>query len=214
MDSTEKLKIILVDDHRIFRKGIKSLIENEDIGEVIAEAENGKELLNLLDRFKPDLILMDIAMPDMNGIEASRRAIAKSPKLNILICSSFSDIQYYHALVDAGAKGFIVKNVDIAELETAIKKVAKGKSYFSNEILMNLVENSANESADSKDFTEREITIMKLICKGCSSQDIADKLHVCSDTVKSHRRNIATKSNTHNTAELVLFCVRQRFIDL
>ena len=132
---TEKPTIIIVDDHLIFRQGLKSIITMENIANVIGEASNGLELLVLLTHLKPDLVLMDIDMPHMNGLEATEKALELIPDLKIIAFSMFSDEEYYYKMIDLGVKGFILKTSGINELENAIKNVMLGDSYFSNELL-------------------------------------------------------------------------------
>lgn len=211
---SKKHKIILVDDHQIFRQGIKSLIQTEGFGEVIAEAENGLELLKILKSITPDIILLDIAMPQMDGIEATKKILELYPSLKVLVFSSFSDIQYYYKLVDSGAKGFILKNIDILELQMAINKVSNGETYFSNEILMNLIKAKQDKKEEINIFTARELDVINLVCKGLTNTQIAEKLFISIDTVKGHRRNIASKSETHNTAELILYCLKSNIIKI
>ena len=135
----KKYTIFIVDDHDIFRDGVKSLINNEDLGVITGEAENGQQFLDLLETQTPDLILMDIDMPVMNGVEATKIAMQKNPDLKILALTMFGDESYYYNMVDAGAKGFLLKASGIAELELAINTVAKGDSFFSNEILRKII---------------------------------------------------------------------------
>jgi DNA-binding NarL/FixJ family response regulator len=132
---TEKLTIIIVDDHLIFRQGLKTIITMENIANIIGEASNGLELLELLTHLKPDLVLMDIDMPHMNGLEATEKALELIPDLKIIAFSMFSDEEYYYKMIDLGVKGFILKTSGINELENAIKNVMLGDSYFSNELL-------------------------------------------------------------------------------
>src|ERR1035437_2601895 len=147
---TEKPNLIIVDDHLIFRQGLKSLITLENIANIIGEASNGMELLELLTQLKPDVVLMDIDMPHMNGLEATEKAIELMPDLKIIAFSMFSDEEYYYKMIDRGVKGFILKTSGINELEAAIQNVMMGESYFSNELLRKIINNFGKNSAAAK----------------------------------------------------------------
>ena len=137
----KKPDIIIVDDHLIFRQGLKSLITAENIATVIGEASNGKEFIELLSDLKPDLVLMDIDMPHMNGMEATQNALKLMPELRVIAFTMFSDEEYYYKMIDLGVKGFILKSSGITELENAIRDVMMGESYFSNELLRKIINN-------------------------------------------------------------------------
>ena len=141
MLKTDKPNIVIVDDHVMFRDGLKSLIEQQNIGNVVAEAENGKKFLEIIEKQRPDLVLMDIEMPEMNGLEATENALLKYPDLRILVLSMFGDEDYYIRLINAGAKGFILKSSGKRELEEGIRDVALGESHFSNELLRRIIFN-------------------------------------------------------------------------
>jgi len=209
-------KIIIADDHRMFRESIREILTKENVVEVLAEASNGIELLELLDRYEPDIILMDIAMPGMNGIEATKKALEKQPNLKVLTLSSFGDEKYYYNMVEAGVKGFVIKNAGIYELENAITEVAKGGSWFSPELIHKVVafiKSKPKKNKDS-DLSERELEILKLICDSFTNEQIADKLNISYDTVKWHRANIISKTSCTNTAGLVMFAIRNQLIEV
>lgn len=207
------IKIVLVDDHNIFRESLKRLLEGESIGEVIAEAKNGKEFIDIIEKVTPDLVLMDIAMPIMDGIEATRKAIELKPNLQILALSMYGDEKYYQKMIESGVKGFVLKNADIKELELAIKEVASGGSWFSNELLRKVITSISRKNEVVK-LTERELEVLKLICSGLSNEQIADSLHLSHDTIKWHRSNILSKTGCKNTASLVLHSIRTNLIEL
>jgi len=138
---TPQTKIIIVDDHSLFREGIKLLIEGEELGEVIAEAENGREFLDLLETLNPGLILMDIEMPVMDGLEATRRALAIRPGLKILVLTMFNEPEYFHALINSGALGCVLKTSGKQELEKAIRTVIRGEKYFPGNLLHQTIHN-------------------------------------------------------------------------
>ncbi|MDO8929068.1 MAG: response regulator transcription factor [Bacteroidota bacterium] len=212
-----KRKIIIVDDHTLFRNGLRILLNNLENYHVIAEAANGKLFLDLLETEAPDIVLMDINMPVMDGIEASAIAHEKYPDLKIITLSMYGEEDYYYKMVNAGVKGFVLKNSDIKEVKTALDVVYDGGSFFSAELLQTLV-NSLKYSAKSNEFhtelSEREMEILILICQGMSNQEIADKLFISKRTVDKHRANILEKSESKNTAQLVVYAIKNRLVEL
>jgi DNA-binding NarL/FixJ family response regulator len=215
---TQKPNIIIVDDHLIFRQGLKSIITLENIANVIGEASNGLELLKLLTDLKPDLVLMDIDMPHMNGLDATEKAMELMPDLKIIAFSMFSDEEYYYKMIDRGVKGFILKTSGIKELENAIENVMSGDSYFSNELLRKIINNfghSTNSKPTLQDnLTEREIEILQQICLGLSTEEIAEKLFISPKTVKSHKSNLLEKTVCKNTPALILFAIKNKIVEL
>ncbi len=210
------IKIIITDDHIMFRESISKMLTMKKVAEVIAEAGSGNELLALLDDHKPDLVLMDIAMPGMDGIEATKKAIAKQPGLKVLTLSSFGDEQYYFNMVEAGAKGFVLKNASLAELEKAIKEIAGGGSWFSSELLQKVILNMSSKPKKdvTENFSDRELEILKLVCENLSNEQIAEKINLSYDTVKWHRANILSKTGCKNAVGLLLYSVKNKIIEI
>ena len=210
--------IIIVDDHLIFRQGLKSIITLENIANVIGEASNGIELLQLLSQLKPDLVLMDIDMPHMNGLEATEKAMELMPDLKIIAFSMFSDEEYYYKMIDRGVKGFILKTSGINELENAIQNVMLGESYFSNELLRKIINNfgrpTSNKTTVADSLTDRETEVLQEICLGLTTEEIADKLFISPKTVKSHKSNLLEKTECKNTPSLILFAIKNKIVQI
>ncbi len=210
--------IIIVDDHMIFRQGLKALLTIEKIATVTGEASNGKDFIELLSSQKPDLVLMDIDMPHMNGMEATQKALMLIPDLKIIAFTMFSDEEYYYKMIDLGVKGFILKSSGIAELEKAIHEVMMGESYFSNELLRKIISNfgrkTTNKLVDDASLTAREMEVLQQICLGLSNDEIALKLFISAKTVKSHRSNLLEKTKCKNTPGLILFAVKNKMIEV
>lgn len=214
----KKPEIIIVDDHLIFRQGLKSLITSENIASVIGEASNGKEFLELLIHYKPDLILMDIDMPHMNGMEATQKALEIMPDLKIIVFTMFGDEDYYYKMIDLGVKGFILKSSGINELEKAINEVMLGESYFSNEVLRKIINNlgrkNNNKTNENANLTARELEVLQQICMGLNNEEIANKLFISPKTIKSHRSNLLEKTGCKNTPALILLAIKNKWVNL
>lgn len=210
-------KIILVDDHSLFREGIKLLIENEGIGQVIAEAENGQTFLDLLKTHLPNLVIMDIEMPVMNGLEATKQALKMYPDLKILALTMLNEKANYIAMVQAGAMGFVLKTSGKQEFEKAIKAVSEGGSYFSNELLRQLIMNSNEQTTENQtpiwpEITNREKEVLQCFCEGLTVTEMAEKLFISPKTIESHRSALLKKTNSKNTINLVLFAIRNKMV--
>jgi len=215
---TKKPNIIIVDDHLIFRQGLKSIITLENIANVIGEASNGIELIDLLSNLKPDLVLMDIDMPRMNGLDATEKALEILPDLKIIAFSMFSDEEYYYKMIDRGVKGFILKTSGINELETAILNVMSGDTYFSNELLRKIINNfgrpNTSKVAVLDNLTDREVEVLQQICLGLSTDQIAEKLFISPKTVKSHKSNLLEKTVCKNTPALILYAIKNKLVEI
>ena len=215
---SKKADLIIVDDHQIFRQGLKSIITMEGIATVIGEASNGKEFIELLAHLKPDLVLMDIDMPHMNGMEATQKALALMPDLKIIAFTMFGDEDYYYKMVDLGVKGFILKSSGINELEMAIQQVMLGESYFSNEVLRKIITNLERKNTpkpiDISDITSREMEVLQHICAGLNNAEIAKILSVSPMTIKCHRSNLLEKTGCKNTPSMILFALKNKIVEV
>lgn len=213
----QKLKIYLVDDHKLFREGLKLLLSAQDFIHHIYEASNGREFIENLSFADCDVVLMDIEMPEMNGIDATREALLLRPDLKIIVLSMYGDEQYYYKMIDTGVKGFILKNTGIENVVTAIRKVAAGENFFSEELLFNILnnmrDNGKSEPSDSE-ISDREMEILYHVCKGESNQEIADELFISKRTVDKHRANLLSKTGCRNTAALVMYAIKNKIVEV
>ncbi|MFC2136755.1 response regulator [Bacteroidota bacterium] len=210
----EKYTVLLVDDHKLFREGLKLLLSKLNYISEIYEASNGNEFIKIIEFITPDIIFMDIDMPEMNGIEATERGMKINKNLKIIALSMYGEDDYYSKMIDAGVKGFILKNSDISEVETAIQNIINGKNYFSQEILESIIKNMYRKKNIKKTgcLTERETEVLFNICKGLSNQEIADTLYLSKRTIDKHRENLLSKTNSKNTAELVIYAIKNGVI--
>jgi len=208
------IKVILADDHKIFRESLRKMLVSESIADVIAEAGNGKHLLDLLEEYTPDVVVMDISMPVMDGVETTKKALQKNPQLKILTLSSFGDEKYYYKMVEAGVKGFVIKSSGISELEQAITEIHAGGCWFSNELLRKVIVNIGKSPAKEMEISDRELETLKLICDGLTNDQIAEKLHLSPETIKWHRNNLLSKTGCNNTAALVMYAIKNGLIHI
>lgn len=201
-----KIKIVVADDHKLIRDGITTLLRMDEQFEVIGEANDGVELIKLLDSSLPDVVLVDITMPNMNGIEAVARLKKINPNLRFIILTMHEEGDYVMKSIQSGAHGYLLKNSDFEELQKAIRTVAAGGKYF-NSVISNLMIENLSSTTEPKgekpDLTPREIEVLKEVAEGLSTKMIADKLSISSRTVETHRVNMMKKMVAHNTAELI-----------
>ena len=211
-------RIIIVDDHTLFRNGLKILLNSLGNYKVTGEASNGQEFLELIEQHDiPDIVLLDIDMPVMDGVEAAHIAMQKYPDLKIITLSMYGEEDYYYKMVDAGVKGFLLKNSEMSEVRDALETVKDGGNYFSTELLQTLVNSlrtSKKYAEPNNGLSDREIEILILICQGLSNQEIADKLYISKRTVDKHRANIMEKSDCKNTAQLVMHAIKNHMVEL
>jgi DNA-binding NarL/FixJ family response regulator len=216
----KKISVIIADDHVLFREGTRKIIEQEPDMEVIGEANDGREAIDLVTNLKPHVALLDIAMPNINGIEATRQIKEHYPNTAVLILTAYDNDQYIISLLEAGAAGYLLKNVSGSDLVTAIRAVHAGESILHPAIARKIFtrlsssDKAPKETARPQDFSEREIEILKLAAKGMSNQDIADTLFLSRRTIQSHLVNIFRKMDIGSRTEAVLQALKRGWFSL
>lgn len=212
----KKLRVSIVDDHALFREGLRFLLAHSDFVEEVVEAKSGQEFLDNVVVVNPDVVLMDIDMPEMNGIEATRNGLVRMPTLKIIALSMHSDENFYTEMLEAGAKGFLLKNSQFQDVQQAILEVYNDRNYFSPEILSSIVANlnRKNQAHKNSQLTKREQEVLLFICEGLSNQQIADQLYISKRTVDKHRENILLKTQSKNTAEIVVYAIKNGFFEI
>lgn len=208
-------RIALVDDHTLFRNGLRGLLEHCAGCRVVAEAAGGEEFLSMLDALEADVVFMDFAMPGLDGAQTTERALARRPELKIITLSMFGEESYYSRMVQAGARGFVLKDSDIGDVIEAVETVAAGGSYFSPRLLSSLAGRMrTREDAADEQLSLREREILVAVCRGLSNQEIADELFISKRTVDKHRANILEKTGCKNTASLVVYAIRSGIVEI
>jgi DNA-binding NarL/FixJ family response regulator len=208
----EIVGIIIADDHIIFRKGLRIVLNEIPFIKVIAEASNGNELLNIMRKNTSDIILMDINMPGMNGIEATQKIKEKYPDVEVIALTMHEEIGYFNKMIEAGAKGFLLKKTSKEELEAAIKSVFNGDTYFSEEFVVTAKPNIQINKKIDIDISEREKEVLKLIAKGYSNHEIAEKLFLSKRTVDGHKARLFEKTGAKNSPNLIMFAIKNGLI--
>jgi len=207
------IRLIIADDHEIFRKGLRIILNELDEVKVIAEAQNGNEVFEILKHQKADLILMDIRMPVMDGIEATRKMSEKYPDIKVVALTMFEEISYFNQMIEAGAQGFLLKKTNKDELQRAINQVMEGENYFSEEFISNVNRNQRPASRIvGIELTDREQEVLELICKGMSNAEISKFLGVSARTVDGHRAHLLEKTGAKNSPHLVMFAIKNGLI--
>jgi len=213
------IRVLLADDHKIFRDGLRTLIEKEAGMEVIAEAENGRKAVKMAEKLSPNVIIMDVSMPDLNGIEATRKIIAGTSNVKVIALSMHSDRRFVLGMLEAGASAYLLKDCAFAELVSAIRQVAAGNTYLSPKIADVVVKGYLNKVSDSSlttrtVLTSREREILQLLAEGLSAKEIAAHLNLSIKTIETHRRNIMEKLEIHTIAELTKYAIREGLVAL
>lgn len=215
----KNIELVLVDDHKLFRDGLRYVLEQVEYINIVGEASDGIEFMELLENVRPEIVLMDIAMPRMNGIEATRASIEQHPGLKIIALTMFDDERYYYDILNAGAKGFVLKDSNSEILLNAIRSIHKGESYFSNEILVKVIRSYTNfseqrkaENKENTAFSDQEIAVLKMICIGLSNKEIAEKLSSSQKSIEGIRAGLLKKTNSSNSLNLVLYAIENNVL--
>jgi DNA-binding NarL/FixJ family response regulator len=215
-----KIKVLIVDDHTLVRDGIRALLTLVSNIEVVGEAANGKEALEKVSELAPDVVLMDLSMPIMSGLEATRRIRREFPKTRVLALTQYDDSEYVIPVIEAGACGFVTKMMAFSELASAIQTAYNGDSYLSPSAAAALIEECQQKVSTEGDkdpyqqLTDREREVLKLIAEGHTAREIADMLVVSPKTVEWYKTSLMNKLNIHNKTDLIKFAIRKRVITL
>lgn len=214
------MKILLADDHRVLRRGLRRILEEQPDLHVVGEAENGREAVELAGTLEVDVVVMDIGMPQLNGMEATRQIVQKHSNVNVLILSMHSDENYLVQVLRAGARGYLLKDSAEDELIDAVRAVGAGTPYFSPQIAKMLIGDSMQRlrsegASDTYELlTPREREVLQLIAEGKSNKEVAAALFVSPTTIETHRARIMDKLDLHSTAEIVLYAVRKGIVQM
>ena len=212
------IKVIIADDHQMFIDGLKSLLKTHKTISIVGEANNGAQVLELLTKTNADIILMDVNMLVMDGIEATKQVRQKYPDIKVLMLTMFNSRDYIEKVLRAGAHGYILKNTGKDELHEAIDKVVKGESFFSKEVTERIMEGLQKKKSNDTDpmgveLTDREKDVLKLIAEELTTQEIAEKLFISHHTVETHRKNLISKLNVKNIAGLVKYAIQNGLVE-
>jgi DNA-binding NarL/FixJ family response regulator len=219
MEKYPTVRILLADDHQLFREGLRHIFEDELGMTVVGQAEGGRATVELARSLLPDIIIMDISMPDLNGIEATRQILAERKEVKVIALSMHSDKRYVSEMLSAGAMGYLLKHNAVDELERAIRTILDGKIYVSPEIAGVVVQDylqhlSSMKSIQPATLTAKEREVLQLIAEGNSTKEIAARLHVSIPTIDTHRQHIMEKLNLHSVAELTKYAIREGLTSL
>jgi two-component system response regulator NreC len=214
----KKIRVLLADDHGVVRKGLRFLLESERDLEVVGESSDGRQAVQDAETLRPDVIVMDIAMPRLNGIEATSQIVKRSPDSSVIVLSMHSDEEYLVRALTAGAKGYLLKDSAESDLVSAVRSVSGGRPFFSPSIASTLLENYVQQLqqrglSDSYHLlSDREKEVLQLLAEGKTNKEVATVLNLSTHTVETHRTHLMQKLNLHNTAEIVLYAVRKKII--
>lgn len=209
-----EIRVIIVDDHEIVRVGLRLIINKLGYAKVVGEASNGYEFLDLIEHEETDLVLMDIEMPLMNGAESTIKALEKHPNLKIIALSVHTDDDHIRMMLDAGVKGFLIKNIRKEVLDRALQAVYIGKTYYSEELwdYFSKVLGRDSRHDDVVSFTSRELEVLKLCAEGLSNKEISDRLFISERTVVGHKSNLMAKTNSKNSVSLITYAIHNKLI--
>lgn len=212
--SDRAIRVLLADDHTIVRQGLKLILAAQPDFEVVGEAANGRDAADLAEKLKPDIVLMDVQMPDLNGIEATRRMVAANSRIKVLVLSMHKEALYVREVLKAGARGYILKDAIDTELLSAMRSVARGDGYISPAVSGALLSDYREQSSNPLDtLSTREREVLQLIAEGKTNKEVATRLNLSVYTVDSHRGKIMEKLNLHSAGELVRFAMKNGLVD-
>jgi DNA-binding NarL/FixJ family response regulator len=216
----KKITTLLADDHTVVRQGLRALLQAEPDIEVVGEAESGRHALQMTKQLRPEVVVMDIAMPQLNGIEATRQIIKECPATKVLILSSYSDDEYVHLLTSAGAAGYLIKQTAANDLIKAIREVSKGNSFFSPSISKRMLDYYREAYLKGKPLrkhaeplTSREMEVLQLVAEGKANKQIASDLGISIKTVEKHRQQVMNKLNLHDVTGLTRYAIAKGIIE-
>jgi DNA-binding NarL/FixJ family response regulator len=211
------IRVLVADDHNLLRAGLRALMQSLEGIEVVAEASNGREALNLIGAHQPDVVLMDIGMPELNGLEAAAQIVRDYPATRVVILSMHANEEYVLRALQAGAAGYLIKDAGTAELETAVRAVARGETYLSPAVSKHVVgeylRRVGAEERPLDQLTARQREVLQLLAEGYGTQDIAQKLSISVKTVEAHRAQLMQRLDIHDLAGLVRFAVRTGLVN-
>src|SRR5690349_8386607 len=215
-----KIKVLLADDHTVVRQGLRSLLVVEPDIEVVGEAENGRQAVQMAKNLGPDVVIMDIAMPQLNGLEATRQIIKEGLPTKVLVLSSYSDDEYVHRLTEAGAAGYLIKQTAATDLVKAIREAVKGNAFFSPSISRRLLDRYRDAymkgrpiKIHGEQLTSRELEVLQLVAEGKVNKQIASDLSISIKTVEKHRQQVMNKLNIHDVAGLTRYAIARGIIE-
>jgi DNA-binding NarL/FixJ family response regulator len=212
------VRIILADDHAIMLEGLKSLFERERDLEIVGVAHNGREAVRLAEKLAPDVVIMDVSMPDLNGIEAARKIMSQNPGMKVIALTIHSDARYAVEMIKAGARGYILKQCAYEEIKRAVRIVVKGEAYLSPGITGNLLGTLTGQDRDAKNgafstLSPREREVLQMLAEGQNSRGISSRLNISTKTVDTHKMNIMHKLNLKSLADLVRYAIREGLVE-
>ncbi|MDP9404673.1 MAG: response regulator transcription factor [Actinomycetota bacterium] len=222
LDGEGAIRVLIADDQALFRRGLHVVLDTEDGIEVVAEAENGEEAVERARELAPDVVLMDVRMPRLDGIEATRRVRSEVPTTKIIMLTVSDEEDDLYEAIKAGANGYLLKEISVEEVAESVRAVMQGQSLLSPSMASKLLNefNALVKRAEGKQqfdgpvLTNRELEVLRLVAKGMSNREIATELYISENTVKNHVRNILEKLHLHNRMEAVIYAVKERLLDL
>ena len=214
----DKIRVFLVDDHTVVRQGLRRILESDDEIEIVGEAGDGRTAVELVQKLRPHVIVMDVAMPELNGIEATRQIVKRVEGAKVLVLSMHGDDIYVRQALKAGARGYLLKDSEDLDLIKAVKAIRAGGSFFSPPVSKLVLSGYLGDKGEGElessvtRLTDREREVLQLIAEGKTNKDVAHSLSVSVNTVETHRKHIMEKLDLHNTAELVRFAIRTKMV--